>query len=236
MESNRKILITFLATAAMLLPEKAGAIDMSPPPDTGSIEALIDAHKKLKKAEDVAVLELMSVTETTTLTSRITKKYNETRTTLNQRMADGQAYLKLALQLTNITLKLKQLVESYSEFTTLTYEHALKKPYVMVYYARANYKLEKEIKHLSTMIGGYTASGFNLLKATMEERYQLLDKIDSSIRKMNQIIWRNELICRSTLIFGLKSYHVKDLWGDETQELIKDVLIARWYKDQNVKI
>lgn len=233
MERTKQMIVALFAIIAttFFTASKAYADVIPIPEDVPSIEALIDAHKKMKKAEDLAVLELGAIEETHGLTERVTAAYNKTRTTLNKRLSDGNSYLSLATQIVNVTVKLENLIENYKDFTTLTYQYALKKPYVLVYYTKANYKLSKEIKHLSAIIGEYTASGLGILKATLEEKYRMVNMIEVSISALNRIIWRSDLICRSVIRIGLKSYHIQDLFDKETQELMTQLLIEQWHKD-----
>ena len=202
------------------------------PGDTPSIEALIDAHKKMAKAEDLAIVELELIKETQSITKKATDAYNKTRTVLNKRLSDATSYIQLVSQLTNVTLKLERLIENYKDFTTITFQYTVKKPYVLIYYTRANLLLKKEIKHLSEMVTMYAASGLNILKATMEEKFQILSKLEMSISAMNMIIDHNDLVCRTLVRNGLKIYHIQDMLGIMTKELSTQKLIARWDKEQ----
>lgn len=205
------------------------------PKDLPSIEALISAHKALSKMEDQGIKEIGAITTTQTFTDKATKAYNQTRTILNKRLSDGVSYVQLATQVTNVTMKLERLIENYKDFTTTTFQYTVKKPYVLVYYTRANLQLKKEIKHLTEMVAGLAAANFNILKATMEEKFKLLSRIEISIAAMNRIIDHNDLVCRTLLRNGLKIYHVQDILNDRTFELTTQKLIARWDKEQGVK-
>lgn len=205
------------------------------PKDLPSIEALISAHKALSKMEDQGIKEIGAITTTQTFTDKATKAYNQTRTILNKRLSDGVSYVQLATQVTNVTMKLERLIENYKDFTTTTFQYTVKKPYVLVYYTRANLQLKKEIKHLTEMVAGLAAANFNILKATMEEKFQLLSRIEISIAAINRIIDHNDLVCRTLLRNGLKIYHVQDILNDRTFELTTQKLIARWDKEQGVK-
>lgn len=202
--------------------------EIAAPENVTAIELLIDAHKKMKKAEDLAILELKAIQEEQSLTQKITAKYNVTRSVLNKRLSDANSYLMLALQLTNVANKCKTLVENYTDFTTTTYQYALKKPFVMAYYTRANYELKREVKRISEMIAGYTVSGVGLMKATMKEKYQMLSMIDTQISRMNRIISHNAVICRGMIHFGLKQYHLKEFFGSQTYKDMTNEIIALW--------
>ena len=228
MEPAYRIVAVIVLLVASL-PLKAGTV----PNDLPTIEALIDAHKKMKKAEDLAVLELTAIEETHSLTEKVTTAFNKTRTALNKRMSDANSYIALASQVTGVALKLKNLVENYADFTTLTYEHAVNNPLVMVYYVNANAKIKNEVKHVEALVAGFTASGLNLLKATMQEKYAALAKIENAIARINRIIGHASLMCRSMVNGGVKIWHVKDLLNDKTTETIAEKLIALWNENQS---
>lgn len=221
-QTHRLTAIVMLLVAAFTM--RAGTL----PNDLPTIEALIDAHKKMKKAEDLAVLELTAIEETHSLTERVTTAFNKTRTVLNKRMADANSYISLAAQLTGVTLKLKDLIENYEDFTTRTYEHALDKPLVMAYYANVHLKLVREVNHVKTLVAGFTASGVNLLKATMREKFAVLGKIENAIFRINSMIWHANLMCRGMVNSGVKIWHIKDILNDKETAAIADKLIALW--------
>lgn len=236
MESNRWKLVWLSVIVALLLPITSRGNDVTPD-DLPTIELLIDAHKLIKKQEDLSLVQLTEISTThKTWTEEAVEKYNKTRKTLNKRLSDVNDYLKLALMITNSTLKLKKLIENYADFTSITYSHALKKPYVMIYYAKANYQLSKEVKHLKEMALTFAVAETSILKATMKEKYVMLGRIETSIDKMNRIISHTDLVVRSILIRGLKIYHLQDLLDDDTTDLLADKIIALWYKEQKVKI
>lgn len=225
MELTRKIMLSLLLVATLLFP-----LGIRGQNDIPTLEALIDAHKKMKKAEDLAVLELTTITATHSLTEKVTTAYNKTRTILNKRMSDTNSYIMLVSQLSNVTLKMVGLIENYSDFTSGTYKLAQDKPFVMAYYIRANLELKNEIKFLSQMISTYAASGLNLLKATMKEKYQVLAQIDISISKMNRLINRTNLICKGMVKTGVREWHVKEL-AESSKYIVKEI-IELWQQRQ----
>lgn len=203
------------------------------PDDLPTIEALIDVHKRMRKAEDLAVLELTTIEETHSLTKKSTIDFNRTRTALNKRMSDVNSYLSLALQLTNITLKVKNLLENYVDFSETTYRHALSQPFTLAYYVNANVKIKKEVEHVSKMVAGFTAAGINLLKATMQEKYMVLGQIDTAVGRINRVISHANLVCRGMVRTGVKSYHIKEIINDKTNKEIADKLIGLWKQKQS---
>lgn len=232
MERISKITLSFSLLVLLLCPEVCRS-NKFVPNDLPTIEALIDAHKKMKKAEDLAVLELTAIEETHRLTDKAVCAYNNTRSVLNKRLADANSYLMLAVQISNVAIKVARIGQSYMDFTTTTYDYALKKPFVMVYYLRANYELAKEARHIAEMVAGFTASGLNLLKATMEEKYRVLMQIENSIAKMSRIIAANNMICRGMLQTGLQMWHIQDILNSRTMDSIANKVIALWIGNQS---
>lgn len=230
-ETIKKVLICILLSLSTATTEANVVF----PGDTPSIEALIDAHKKMAKAEDLAIVEIQFIQESHSITKKAVDAYNTTRTVLNKRLSDATSYIQLASQLTSVTLKLDYLIKNYKDFTTTTYQYAVKKPFVLMYYTRAHLKLKKEIKHITELVAMYTASGLNILKATMEEKFQMLSRIEMCITSMNNIIVNNDLICRTYIRNGLKIYHIQDMLGMLTMDLTTEKLIARWEKETQKK-
>lgn len=200
----------------------------SPPDDIATIEALIDAHKKMKKAEDIAVLELTAITETQSLTQKMATKYNQTRTMLNQRLADAGSYLTLLSSIASVALQLKDLTESYAEFTETTYKNAQRQPFLVMVYTTANIKIAKEIKHITKCCAEFPLFQTNVLKATMDEKRQILGFISAHIALTQRIINRATLTCRSVLATGVQEYHVMDIIDSKTNQEIINKIIAKW--------
>lgn len=229
-QTMRKIIIIFLI---LLTAEAKADVHGVLPDDVATIEALIDAHKKMKSAEDLAVLELTAIKTEQSLSQKAMSAYNQTRTILNKRLSDTNSYLMLALQITNVAAKCKNLVENYAEFTTTVYEHAKDKPFAMLYYTRANYVLQKEVKRMSQLIAGYAAAGLGVLKATMEEKYHMISMIDAQIAKMNRVICHNSVICRGMVNTGVKKYHILDMFQSKEYKDMTNDIIGLWLKQSS---
>lgn len=225
MEQIRKLM---LLTAYLYVSCVCVHADDALPNDIGTIEALIDAHKQMKKAEDLAVLQLGAIADEQIVTEKTTTAFSKTRTVLNKRMSDVNSYLSLAAQLLNVTNKVARTVDSYANFTEYSYKYALKNPLVMYCYTNANLQISKEIGHMQKLIAGYTASGLNLLKATMQEKYRVLSQIDYVVFRINQIISKANMVCRSMIDNGIKRWHVEDMIKNDLSKTISENLINLW--------
>ena len=198
------------------------------PDDIATIEALIDAHKKMKKAEDIAVLELTAAAETQSVTQKMAAKYNDTRKMLNQRLADVGSILTLTSSITSIAIQLKDLTESYEEFTETTYKNAKRHPFLLAVYTSANLKIAEEIKRIAASCTDFVAFQTNILKSTMDEKRQLLGFISAHISSVQRIINSASLTCRSMLSTGIQEYHVYDLINSKTNQDIMNKIIGKW--------
>lgn len=216
-----------------------GASKNAPPDDILTIEALIDAHKKMKKAEDLAIIELTTTAGTQEITKKAAAKYNETRKMLNQRLADVGSVVTIASSLVSLTQQLKNLTESYVEFTETTYKNAKRKPFLMLVYTNANMQIANEIKHITKCCTDYALFQTNVLKSTMDEKRQLLNFLSAHIASTQRIINRATLTCRSALTTGVQMYHVDQIINSETNKEIMNKIISKWkqnaVKDTEIK-
>ena len=200
----------------------------SPPDDILTIEALISAHKSMKKAEDIAVLELSAIAETQDITKKMAAKYNQTRRMLNQRLADVGSALTLFSSVASITMQLKDLTESYADFTERVYNNAKRQPFLLLTYTTANIQIANEIKHITKCCTDFVGFQTNVLKATMEEKRQILGFISAHISAVQRIINRTSIMCRSMLAIGVQEYHVYDIINSKANKDLMKKIIGKW--------
>lgn len=203
----------------------------SPPPDVPTIEALIDAHKSMKKAEDIAVTELTAIYETQTLAKKAAAKYNETRKMLNQRMADVGSILTLTSTVATIALQLKDLTESYADFTEKAFANAKRHPFLLATYTNANLQIAWEITHITKSCGDFVLFQTNVFKSTMDEKRQILAFIQMHISSVQRIINRASMQCRSMMATGVQEYHVMDIVNSKTNQEIMNKVIGKWQRN-----
>ena len=113
----------FMAIAVLSLPVRvsAGVI----PKDLPTIEALIALHKAVKKDEDKAMQRVAASFGEQSLLTKGAGKFNDVRTTLN-----AHSYLVLAGAISSTANALYRLVKEYKDFTSNTFGHVSKKPFV----------------------------------------------------------------------------------------------------------
>ena len=95
-------------------------------------------------------------------------EFNEVRTTLNTKMSNAHSYLVLAGAISSTANSLYMLVKEYKDFTSNTFKHVKKKPFVGWYYADANVAIAREVQHCYKLYTSVAASGINLMKASMD--------------------------------------------------------------------
>lgn len=156
--------------------------------DIGTIEALIANHKAMKKAEDKALAGMTLETGESELTTEQTSKYKQVRDVLNKRMGQVKMSVSLATDLVATSADLFELISDYAKFTSKTFEIAKSKPYVMIYYVNAVSRVADEVEHLTVMISKFALAEGNVLKATNQEKYQLLGMIRNTIWQMKIIL------------------------------------------------
>ena len=170
---NRKTFFAAFIAIAILSPPvrvSAGVI----PKDLPTIEALIALHKAVKKDEDKAMQRVAASFGEQSLITKGAGKFNDVRTTLNTKLDNAHSYLVLAGAVSSTANSLYQLVKEYKDFTSNTFVHVSKKPFVAWYYADANLAISREVKHCYKLYASVAASGINLMKASMDEKLNLV--------------------------------------------------------------
>ena len=160
-------LIIYILAVAILYPSKAHAFDY--PNDQPTIEALISLHKLIKKEEEKALEKVAVSYGEQSLVTKGATKFNDVRMTLNSKLNNACSYVILGAALASTGTDLYRLIDQYATFTKNTAKYAFKKPAVMWYYTEANYACAREIKNIKALYATLTASGLNLMRASMDE-------------------------------------------------------------------
>ena len=154
------VLFTLVLALAFLQPVKVSAYVL--PKDLPTIEALIALHKAVKKDEDQALQRVATSFGEQSLLTKGAVKFNDVRTTLDTKLSNAHSYLVLAGAISSTANSLYQLVRDYKDFTSNTFSHVSKKPFVAWYYADANVAISREVKHCYKLYASVAASGINL--------------------------------------------------------------------------
>lgn len=226
MERSLRILLSLLLLIAGY--NSGNAIDYKLPHDPFTLEALISAHKEMKKAEDLAVLQIEANHEQQSFITKTTSAINKVQTTLNKRMSDVNSYILLASSIVTTSTKLKNLTQEYYDFSKKSFKSVGDNALLGAFFIDANARIAKEVKYLTKLIASYTASGMNILKATNDEKIKLIFLIQSSISQIRNTIYSAEIMMKTMQRYGYDVYYITDILTDDFRETLSGKLINEW--------
>ena len=213
---------------AMLLPFKSLAFDF--PKDLPTFEALMALHKAVKKDEDQALARIATSFGEQSLVTKGAEKFNNVRSTLDTRLNNAYSYVVLAAAISFTASSLYLLTKEYKDFTANTYKYVSKKPFVAWYYAEANVAIAREIKHAQKLYATVAASGINLMKASMDEKLNLVMSLKDTIENARRIIDNANLYCYLVTDCGWKPDYIWEILTSDVKDEIVSAVIGRWNK------
>lgn len=216
------------ALAAILLPFKSLAFDF--PKDLPTFEALMALHKAVKKDEDQALARIATSFGEQSLVTKGAEKFNDVRSTLDTRLNNAYSYVVLAAAISSTASSLYLLTKEYKDFTANTYKHVSKKPFVAWYYADANVAIAREIKHAQKLYATVAASGINLMKASMDEKLNLVMSLKDTIENARRIIDNANLYCYLVTDCGWKPDYIWEILTSDVKDEIVSAVIGKWDK------
>lgn len=222
-------IIICMLIAAILFPMEAHA-GFDYPDDQPTIEALISLHKLIKKEEEKALEKVTASYGEQSLVTKGATKFNDVRTTLNTKLNNVYSYVILGTALASTGTDLYKLINTYSEFTKNTAKYAFKKPAVMWYYTEANFACSREVKNIKTMYLTLTASGLNVMRASMDEKLELVNTLHSYISNMLGIIDQANLWCSIVAMGGFHYDYIWDILNSDVRDEIATQVIGKWSK------
>lgn len=224
--------LSLLLAASLLLPADTYAFDF--PKDLPTIEALIALHKAVKKDEDQALARVATSFGEQSLITKGANKFNDVRTTLDTKLSNAHSYIVLAGAISSTANSLYQLVREYRDFTGNTFSQVSKKPFVAWYYADANLAVSREVKHCYNLYASVAVSGINLMKASMDEKLNLVMTLKASIDKARYIIDNANLYCYLITDCGWKPDYIWEILNSEVKDEIADKIISKWNKGYGI--
>ena len=210
----------------MLYPAKSFAFVI--PKDLPTIEALIALHKAVKKDEDQALKRVATSFGEQSLVAKGAIKFNDVRTTLDTKLGNAHSYLVLAGAISSTANSLYQLVKEYKDFTSNTFKYVSNKPFVGWYYADANVAISREISHCYKLYASVAASGINLMKASMDEKLNLVMTLKTSIDRARYIIDNANLYCFLITDCGWKPDYIWEILNSNVKDEIANKVINKW--------
>ena len=213
---------------AILLPFKSLAFDF--PKDLPTFEALMALHKAVKKDEDQALARIATSFGEQSLVTKGAEKFNDVRSTLDTKLNNAHSYVVLAAAISSTASSLYILTKEYKDFTANIYKYVSKKPFVAWYYAEANVAIAREIKHAQKLYATVAASGINLMKASMDEKLNLVMTLKDSIENARRIIDNANLYCYLVTDCGWKPDYIWEILTSDVKDEIVSAVIGRWNK------
>lgn len=226
MKRTRLAVISSLLSAMLLFPFNAGAFDF--PRDLPTFEALMALHKAVKKDEDQAVARIATSFGEQSLVTKGAKKFNDVRSTLDSKLNNAYSYVVLAGAISSTANSLYMLTKEYKDFTVNTYKYVSKKPFVAWYYTDANVAIAREIKHARKLYASVAASGINLMKASMDEKLNLVMTLKNTIDNARRIIDNANLYCYLVTDCGWKPDYIWEILTSSVKDEIVEGVVGKW--------
>lgn len=213
---------------SLFFPFKSLAFDF--PKDLPTFEALMALHKAVKKDEDQALARIATSFGEQSLVTKGAEKFNDVRSTLDTKLNNAHSYIVLAAAISSTAGSLYLLTKEYKDFTTNTYKYVSRKPFVAWYYTEANVAIAREIKHAQKLYVTVAASGINLMKASMDEKLNLVMTLKDFIENARRIIDNANLYCYLVTDCGWKPDCIWEILTSDVKDEIVSVVIGKWNK------
>lgn len=213
---------------SLFLPFKSLAFDF--PKDLPTFEALMALHKTVKKDEDQALARIATSFGEQSLVTKGAEKFNDVRSTLDTKLNNAHSYVVLAAAISSTAGSLYLLTKEYKDFAANTYKYVSKKPFVAWYYTEANVAIAREIKHAQKLYVTVAASGINLMKASMDEKLNLVMTLKDSIENARRIIDNANLYCYLVTDCGWKPDYIWEILTSDVKDEIVSAVIGKWNK------
>lgn len=210
----------------ILIPLKSFAFDF--PKDLPTFETLMNLHKAVKKDEDQALARIATSFGEQSLVTKGAEKFNDVRSTLDTRLNNAYSYVVLASAISSTAGSLYLLTKEYKDFTVNTYRHVSNKPFVAWYYADANVAIAREIKHAQKLYATIAASGINLMKASMDEKMNLIMSLKDTIENARRIIDNANLYCSLVTDCGWKPDYIWEILTSSVKDEIVTAIVNKW--------
>ena len=223
-----KLIVSVLAVVVALPSYGADVFDL--PKDLPTAEALMALHKCIKKDEDQALARIATSFGEQSIVTKGARKFNDVRSALDSRLNNAYSYVILAGAVSSTASSLYRLSREYSHFTVNTFKHVQKKPFVAWYYTEANVAVSREIKHCYKLYASVAASGLNLMKASMDEKLELMLTLKRSIDNARYIIDNASLYCYLITDCGWKPDYIWEILTSEVRDEIVNKVINKWNK------
>ena len=217
------IIFLFLGLVTHL---QAGSFSL--PSDLPTIEALINLHKLIAKAEDGAVVQTGASKVEEDVISDNTTKFEDVRKTLNTKLNNAYQWVYLGGMISHISLESVNTIKDYAAYTKFMTKHINRKPQLGWYYVEANFNIKKQVDLLSKSVGTLLAAETNILKASMQERIMMAAEIQSEIVQIHDIITKGMWWAKCIVTGGFEYDYIWDILNCDVTDQIAKEAITHW--------
>lgn len=217
------IIFLFLGLVTHL---QAGSFSL--PSDLSTIEALINLHKLIAKAEDGAVVQTGASKVEEDVISDNTTKFEDVRKTLNTKLNNAYQWVYLGGMISHVSLESVNTIKDYAAYTKFMTKHIKRKPQLGWYYVEANFNIKKQVDILSKSVGTLLAAETNILKASMQERIMMAAEIQSEIEQIHDIITKGMWWAKCIVTGGFEYDYIWDILNSDVTDQIAKEAITHW--------
>lgn len=162
---------------------------IQPPPgvphDVATLEALISQHKTMMEVMHDKIdmsLTVLAAQEVNTLEARGWRKYKKL---MEEKTGSIYSYLRLAYYATECLKKLQEVYQMQRKLAELaTNKEILKKPWALVTFYTTEEQFTRDIKTVVGKMGVITASQTGILHANEEQRFKMVQQLQTSLDHM----------------------------------------------------
>lgn len=195
------------------------------PDDLPTISALIELHKQMAKAEELSVHQVSASYLEQEVATENTTKFHEVRKTLNSKLNNAHQWIILAAAMSKTTLDVGNVTKEYIQFTKLMSNNLFRKPQIAWYFAETNYNVAKRISLLKNSITLLVASETNILKATLDERIEVINNIQEQIAVIRSLINQALFWSKCVSLGGFRYDYIWDILNSDVYDgIAKDII------------
>ena len=198
------------------------------PDDLPTISALIELHKQMAKAEELSVHQVSASYLEQEVATENTTKFHEVRKTLNSKLNNAHQWIILAAAMSKTTLDVGNVTKEYIQFTKLMSNNLFRKPQIAWYFAETNYNVAKRISLLKKSIALLVASETNILKASLDERIEVIYNTQEQIAVIRSLINQALFWSKCVSLGGFRYDYIWDILNSDVYDGIAKDIINNW--------
>lgn len=222
--------LSIMIVLAFVMPGSVKAKEFMPD-DLPTIEALIEFHKALKKAEESSMKKVSLSQKAQIETENISKKFNEVRTTLDSKIKNVYSYVILASAISTTAQSVYKAIDEYYDFSKFTADYVKKKPFTAYYFTNTNYQISKEVKRMKNTIGKFVAEGLNIMRAPLNDKVNMLMQLQSQVETIRGIIRDGRIFCELMVFGSWKPDYIWEILNSDVTDAIAKKIISEWAKN-----